>query len=220
MDYGGNVLRHGPVDAIRIDEPATDGNGEAPAKECPECQALIHAAYQLCPECGYEFPPPERAKHDAKASTASILSGEVTTIDYPVADISYSVHTKRDTEPGHPKTMRVEYLIGWHHYQSEWVCFEHTGYARHKAEAWWRRRSDVPVPDSAEDAVYFAEQGALASAKSITVRCVSGEEFDRIIGYELGEKPVYREPGWDDVEPAGESEPVFGGADDADEVPF
>ncbi|MFN7429950.1 MAG: DEAD/DEAH box helicase family protein, partial [bacterium] len=68
LDFGGNVLRHGPVDAIRI---ATDdrGDGEAPAKECPNCQALIAAGYQTCPQCGHQFPEPNRQQHEAKAST-------------------------------------------------------------------------------------------------------------------------------------------------------
>ena len=80
LDFGGNVLRHGPVDAIRI---ATDdrGDGEAPAKECPNCQALISAGYQTCPQCGHQFPAPHkpnRQQHEAKASTEGILSGQTT----------------------------------------------------------------------------------------------------------------------------------------------
>ncbi|MFO0492448.1 MAG: helicase-related protein, partial [bacterium] len=77
LDFGGNVLRHGPVDAIRI---ATDdrGDGEAPAKECPNCQALIAAGYQTCPQCGHKFPEPNRQQHEAKASTEGILSGQTT----------------------------------------------------------------------------------------------------------------------------------------------
>ena len=55
VGLGGNILRHGPVDALQIKEPGT-GAGKAPAKECPECQAVIHAAYATCPECGHEFP--------------------------------------------------------------------------------------------------------------------------------------------------------------------
>ena len=35
LDFGGNVLRHGPVDAIRIHRVNHRGNGEAPAKQCP-----------------------------------------------------------------------------------------------------------------------------------------------------------------------------------------
>ena len=33
LDFGGNVLRHGPVDQVRVTEPQGDGTGEAPA--CP-----------------------------------------------------------------------------------------------------------------------------------------------------------------------------------------
>ena len=46
--------------------------------------------------------------------------------------------------------------------------------------------------------MYFAEASALAETKSITVRSVTGEKYDNIVGYDLSEKPFYREPGWDD----------------------
>jgi len=63
LDFGGNILRHGPVDDLQIKE-SDQGDGEAPAKECPECQEVIHAAYATCPECGHEFPPCENCgKH-------------------------------------------------------------------------------------------------------------------------------------------------------------
>jgi DNA repair protein RadD len=210
LDYGGNVLRHGPVDAIKIKEPGSNGGGEAPAKECPQCHALVHAAYSLCPECGYEFPPPEKnTSHDSKASSESILSGEVSINEYPVQEVFYSVHEKRDAPPDAPLTMRVDYQVGWQQYHSEWICFEHDGYARRKAEVWWKQRCKLRVPDNIEDAVYFAQAGALAKTKSITVRSVSGEKFSRITGYDLGEKPDYREPGWDEEEIQTESSELF-----------
>ncbi len=188
LDYGGNILRHGPVDDLQIKTPGQSG-GEAPAKECPECQAVIHAAYAVCPECGYEFPPPEKENHDARASSAGILSGQVTDTEYDVTDVYYSVHTKRGAEADHPRTMRVEYRVGFDEHHSEWVCFEHTGYARGKAEAWWRARSNEPVPDTAERAVELAYAGALAETSAVTVRSVTGEKYDRIIAHKLGAIP-------------------------------
>ena len=70
LDFGENALRHGPVDQIRVRENGPSGNatGGAPAKECPECHALIAAGYTVCPDCGYEFPAREKANHDANAS--------------------------------------------------------------------------------------------------------------------------------------------------------
>ena len=43
LDFGGNVLRHGPVDQIRIPDRIPNGAGVAPAKECPQCSSLIAA---------------------------------------------------------------------------------------------------------------------------------------------------------------------------------
>lgn len=189
LDFGGNVLRHGPVDAIRITDAPNKGSGEAPAKECPQCHALIAAGYATCPECGHEFPPPERRRHEATADVAGILTGQVTISEYEVRRVYYSVHIKRDAPPDAPRSMRVDYEVGFNDMRSEWVCLEHSGYARQKAEAWWRMRSCLPVPDHIEDAVALADAGALADVLSIKVRSVAGEKYDRIVDYELSAKP-------------------------------
>lgn len=187
LDFGGNVLRHGPVDAIRL---TTDdrGEGEAPAKECPQCHALIAAGYQTCPECGHQFPEPNRQKHEAQASTEGILSGQTNREEHHVSETTYHVHMKR-SDPAAPLTMRVEYRAGFNRYFREWVCFDHTGYARTKAEAWWRARSVEPVPGGTEEAVELARAGALAPALSITVEKKAGEQFERVVAHRLGEKP-------------------------------
>jgi DNA repair protein RadD len=188
LDFGNNVLRHGPVDQIKVTQRES-GTGSAPAKECPECQAVIAAGFSACPDCGYVFPPPDRQKHDAKASEEGILSGQVTTTTYEVQDISYSVHVKRGADEDAPRTLRVDYLVGWNHYKSEWICLEHSGYARGKAVAWWKRRSSDPVPTTIERAVQIALGGGLAITNAITVRSVSGEQYERIIDYQLGPMP-------------------------------
>lgn len=206
LDFAGNILRHGPVDAVTVrDRPKGDATGEAPVKECPKCHSVIAAGYAVCPDCGYEFPPPEQPKHDAKASDASILSGQVTDTAFDVLDVTYSVHTKRGASEDAPKTMRVEYRVALDYWVSEWVCFEHTGFARRKAEQWWNQRSPDPVPDTAEEAVTIAEAAGVANAERITVRSVVGEQFDRIVGWELGPMP----------EPVGVHADV-----DLDDVPF
>ncbi len=207
LDFGGNVLRHGPVDQLHTKERHPGDGGETPVKECPECHALIAAGYTHCPDCGHAFPPPERKKHDATASDAGILSGQVTTTTYPVRAVRYGVHVKRGAGPDAPRTLRVDYEIGWQQYKSEWVCFEHTGYARQKAEAWWRKRATAPVPDTAQQALQIANSGDLASTTAITVRSVAGEPYDRIIDHEIG--PIPTAVG-----------ATVGTASDPEEVPF
>ncbi|MBL9030286.1 MAG: DEAD/DEAH box helicase family protein [Phycisphaerae bacterium] len=189
LDFGGNVLRHGPVDAIRVEQPGK-GDGVAPAKECPKCHALIAAGYQTCPECGHVFPEPQRRKHEATAASAGILSDQATRTEERVSETSYHVHYKRD-DPSAPPTMRVEYRLGFNRWQREWVCFDHppAGYARQKAEAWWRTRSHEPVPSTVEEAVELARAGALAPTLSITVERKAGEKYDRVVGHRLGDKP-------------------------------
>ena len=200
LDYGDNVLRHGPVDAVEIKGKRDSSNGSGPAKECPECFALIQAACTSCPYCGYEFPPAEpEERHNRHASTQDIISGEITDNEYDVQEVTYSVHTKRGADEYTPKTMRVEYQTGFNQWTSEWVCPEHTGWARQKFEKWWNERSSYPPPETARDAVALANDGALAETRAITVRSVEGERFDRVIRYELGFTPEYcPEPGWND----------------------
>lgn len=197
LDYGGNVLRHGPVDELRIDRRHnTKGDGQAPAKQCPECRALVSTGYSVCPVCGFIFPPPEKAKHDGKASLDGILSGQTTTEAFPVQHVYYRIHTKMGAEETDPKTMRVEYVLGLNHFVSEWICFEHTGWARQKAENWWRQRriKGSPeleakwggyVPKTSKEAVELAEAGELCKTKSIVVKTIAGERYQQVVGYEL-----------------------------------
>jgi DNA repair protein RadD len=214
LDFGGNILRHGPVDALEIKDRSS-GGGDAPAKECPRCQAVIHAAYAVCPDCGFEFPPRERQRHDREASTEGILSGAITDTEYEITETLYNVHIKRGAPEDYPRSMRVDYRVGFNQYVSEWICFEHTGYARAKAEAWWRARSREPVPDTVQEAVDLADAGALVKTLAITVRHVEGEKYDRIIRYSLGPIP----PRLEDPDPFDEGESVGCGISD-EEAPF
>jgi DNA repair protein RadD len=200
LDYGGNILRHGPLDMIKVKEPGSGKGGDAPAKKCPQCLALIHAGYTACPECGYVFPPKEsNDKMTQTASSAGVISGQVDYTDYEVLDVYYCVHEKRGADPDAPKTMRVDYQVGFNEFKSEWVCPEHTGYARGKFEKWWHERAALgcPMPRSAREAVSLANEGLLAAPESITVKTIAGERFERVTGFRLKERPIMREPGED-----------------------
>ena len=203
LDYGGNILRHGPLDMIKVKEPGSGKGGDAPAKKCPQCLALIHAGYTACPECGYVFPPKEsNDKMTQTASSAGVISGQVDYTNYEVLDVYYCVHEKRGADPDAPKTMRVDYQVGFNEFKSEWVCPEHTGYARGKFEKWWHERAALgcPMPRSAREAVSLANEGLLAAPESITVKTIAGERFERVTGFRLKERPVMREPG-EDLDP-------------------
>jgi superfamily II DNA or RNA helicase len=190
LDYGENTVRHGPIDAITVKKPG-EGEGEAPAKECPQCHAVVFAGLAVCTECGFEFPR-EDHKHKEKAGRAGVLSGEVTTTEYTVTDVRFYDHAKRDC-PEAPHTMRVEYEIQQFPPKvvKEWVCLDHEGYARQKAERWWRDRSLIPCPSSVDNGIALAKAGALAKTLRVTYREITGKPFGEIIGVEIAdEKPT------------------------------
>ena len=147
LDFAGNIARHGPIDAIKPKRPKAGEDGEAPTKACPECNSVVHAAVRECPDCGHLFPPP-RVQLDAQASTLDVLSSGKSQW-LPVTGVKYARHDK----PGKPPSLRVDYLTGLCSH-SEWVCFEHPGYARQKAVSWWARRAPgLLVPQLVDEAL-------------------------------------------------------------------
>jgi DNA repair protein RadD len=144
LDFGGNVLRHGPIDAVR---PKAKGEGgTAPAKECPQCQALVAIGVLICPDCGWEWPALEDRgpSHTAKAYTGAVLKSQEVPDWRPVAEVSYSRHQKA----GRPDSVRVRYQVGLVA-ADEWWCPEHGGYAAEKTwlrlrkAGWMGRRPDT-----------------------------------------------------------------------------
>ena len=192
LDYGRNIERHGPIDMIKVKEPGQGGGGPL-AKECPKCRSMVPLSVMLCPDCGYQWPriEAERTPHEATAAKVGILSGEVTVEKFPVQHTIYQVWEKRGAPPSSPKTVRVTYDVDYLTHYSEWLCPEHTGYARRKFEKWWREHAhpDCPVPRTAEEVCEHEFTGMLREVKEITVRFVSGQKYPEITGCELGDFP-------------------------------
>jgi len=132
-----------------------------------------------------------------------------------VLDTCYAVHEKRGADPDAPRTWRIDYQVGFHEFKREWVCPEHTGYAREKFIKWWRERAayGLPIPTTAREAVASASAGMLADPESITVKTIAGEKFAHVVGWRLKSRPVY-EPPPDTVRNAPDD--LY----DPDEIPF
>jgi len=222
LDFAGNIVTHGPVDLLRDagerkEKRKGNGSGDAPAKECPKCRELLAAAFRVCTECLYEFPEPE-IRHSATAGSDAPIS-ETTYNDYEVLGAECEVHFKKDYEPGDPRSVRIDYKIGMAHSISEWVCPEHTGFARKKFEGWWKMRSALPAPTVAEDVVLIFDVNGLPVTKSITVKETTGNRFPEIAAYKL-------KSGWDfdaaaeRAAMALEAPDVHGVVYDEEEIPF
>ena len=165
LDYGGNIRRHGPFDEPFLPGSKTkgDGTGEAPMKECPQCEAETLIASLVCAACGFEFPPPEK-KISVAADYAPVLAPPPEWL--AVDDVAYTHHQGRD---GKPDTLRVTYRTGLT-FHNEWVCFDHppSSYAARAAGLWWRRRTTEVMPEGVAEAA--ARAAGLAKPNAIRVR--------------------------------------------------
>lgn len=188
LDFAGNIIEHGPIDAIRAPRrPGEKAKGDVPMRECPQCPAILPVQVRQCPDCGYEFPREEHARHDATASAAPILSDEVVEPSrHEVSGVSYHLHEK----PGRPASLRVEYRCGLLRFR-EWVCLEHGGIPRAKAVSWWAKRAGpadhTGVPRTVEDALTRTD--ALATPTAIHVR--EHTKYPEIVSHEFEPDPLH-----------------------------
>jgi DNA repair protein RadD len=121
--------------------------------------------------------------HEEKADTVAQIISEPEV--FQVSMVRYYKHEKEGKTP----SLRVDYhLTGEGNLEpmiSEWVCLEHSGFARRKAEGWWAARCELEPPTSVDDALQVA--GVVAVPRSITA--VREGRFWRITGAEIEEIP-------------------------------
>ena len=190
LDYGGNIQRHGCVDAIRIKtQSGGDGNGDAPVRECPECHNVLPVSLSRCAECGYVFPMREpESKLDSTASKDGILSGQITEKEFSVLNVAYSKHYKKNGTPDDPPTLRIDYEVGINEFVSKWVCPEHKGWAwSNKFVPWWKQRTNLTPPTTVDEALYCSQY--LAIPQRLTVIEMAGQRFAEILEHDFTEKP-------------------------------
>ncbi|MTI13816.1 DEAD/DEAH box helicase [Sansalvadorimonas verongulae] len=183
LDYAGNVERHGPIDRISVDsirKKRKGEPGEAPMKECPECNSFVLAFTKDCPDCGYQWP--EKPQHEESASKAAVLASQIEAEWQNVEDVLYTVHQKKDKPP----SLRVTYRCGFDSY-SEWVCFEHSGFAQSKAQIWWFNRAgfQAPCPRTTADAIDKIEQQAVPFLIPSRILVRPEGKFNRIENYDM-----------------------------------
>lgn len=178
LDYGENIMRHGPIDKIEIRKNINTGKREvsvAPMKECPKCHELCILSAKICPVCDYEFT--EKDKHEQEASEKDILSKYKKPETLSIFNVKHWRHEKK----GKPDSMRVDYYLDSFDVVSEWVCIEHQGFARKKAEQWLKKHIDIP-PDmikTVDDALYMSSEFKVPEKVIVDYN----QRFPMVIGY-------------------------------------
>lgn len=157
LDFAGNTKRLGPINDPVLPRSRKLGQKQlrpAPVRICPACDAYVHAAMNTCPYCGEEFP--KSLKLAAQAGNDALIKEEVLPLieTYTVNMVSYTLHTKA----GKPNSMKVIYSCGMLTF-NEYVCFDHSAYAKKMAVDWWIRAygsysgAKMRIPTTTEEAL-------------------------------------------------------------------
>jgi DNA repair protein RadD len=220
LDYGENLKRFGSLDDPNYgrSSAAFTGTRTSPAenngrgKECPNCGQDVAARSAECEDCGFIFP----VKHESQADHESAITGQTPPETWTVNRVTWARHTKKGGGDA-PPTLRIDYDCtkgegDMKQTISEYICLEHTGYARTKAGLWWQARSLSYCPNDVSEAIDMLDRGACRMPVTITTE-MDGKYF-RIKSVEFAEdKPETWREADEPVELLSE-----GGFDD--DVPF
>jgi DNA repair protein RadD len=155
LDFAGNVLRHGLVDAVRgVHKDGDELANEPKAKECPKCQHLNPPGTKICQECEHAFPPP-KAPAVSRESKLSAKSVADRVMKYDADGEKWMTVTGAEFarhQDGIRPSIRFQYTLeGSDRKVSEWLQPEHPGWNGKKAQEIWRRRSVVGLPPRTTD---------------------------------------------------------------------
>ena len=219
LDYGGNRKRHGDPDsdeygyaqakeAVTSEELAAEKNSRG--RICVNCEADIPPGELACLDCGFR---PEIGKRGAPnhSDTADIEELK----DWEVQAIVYTRHEKKK-DPLAPPTLRATYTVTplgttgnlASETVSEWVCFQHSGFARTKAEQWWEKRSYHPIPETVDEALELINRHAIRPPSALeTTRDGKWRRVSETVFVDPRPEPeslqetaaIPADGGWDDV---------------------
>jgi len=145
LDYGDNIMRHGPIDL--------DDSGDIKLATCGNCENVFSRAVKKCPSCGTEIPPVQREMfaaeaerekkmHEAKAH-AGMLLNKPRWMD--VNGVTLRPHKKA----GKPPSLFVEFHCGMT-LVKHWMTLDYGDYCDIKGRKWLSDRS-LPIYDSTAD---------------------------------------------------------------------
>lgn len=129
LDYAQVVATLGFVnDPVVKTQKRGDGTGEPPAKVCPNCKEYVRLVDRACPECGYQFPEPERYFNAPAAG--EILGDRSAPVTKQVTKTTYDEYHAKSGN----LCIRITYHHGYADSTAEYLSFGHP-FAAAKARA-------------------------------------------------------------------------------------
>lgn len=205
LDYGGNIERHGPINAIRVRQKRNGRKSKIYlpiTKVCPKCNEVITALTFTCPACNYQFPKPE-LNIDETASSEDILRDETKpeVKEYNVLSVSYT-EPKEGKQEG-ARYMQVVYKVeGKRNAFRKFLGIEYSGYARTAFCKWFEKHVDSSIrevfggliPEScSEFQNLFIDNGAVAEPIRIKVKYYPDKEYPEVVGDVIEHFPTLEE---------------------------
>ena len=202
LDFGGNLSRHGCLDAANygVRSLQKNGDGHAPMKVCPGCNQENPASARVCRFCPVEFEVVERVPFKpSDADQNAVLQADAVERRQRIRVFNRDakLHRKRGWKEGDPISVRVTYLGDNPDnpdairkiYRSVFLFPEHKAFARNKSRTWFARRSVSAFPETAVELVELFRAGAVADDRELEF--VQDGEFWRLEDDEsvIGEIP-------------------------------
>jgi len=142
LDFAGNISRLGPINNVEVKTSKNKkGSGNPIVKTCPVCGCLHHPTVKTCFACGHVFE--FISKLTSTFSEEAVVQKPTEKKWLTVTKVLYDIHKKN----ARPDTLKVTYYCGLFTI-SEYICADHSGYAKYKADNWIRHRIDGTPPPS------------------------------------------------------------------------
>jgi DNA repair protein RadD len=130
--------------------------------------------------------PGREINHEEIADTESKILSEPEAFE--VVQVAWGRHSKREGTD----SLRVDYRCqrdegNMEERISEWICIEHEGFARRKAEQWWKAHCLSLCPNTIDEAIEYFERSAVALPSAIVAR--KEGKFWRVTHQTLGTLP-------------------------------
>lgn len=183
LDFGYNTAVLGPINDPKLPKKKGAKGGDAPVKTCKHdntreavgCGVWNHPSARHCVNCGAEFL--FEVKFDSKASNTEVLAGpyeKPVVNEYDVTRVTYDRHTKL----GRPDSIRANYYAGLRRFTS-YICPEHGGTPRRKAEDLWMRHGGGSLPKTTAECLPLLD----ALNKPAKIRVWENRKYPEILDW-------------------------------------
>lgn len=157
LDYGENIARHGPIDAINPGSKKKSNRKDldAPVKACPNCQEALPISMKVCPNCDHIFETEKGKNLETRPSDQSIVSDDNPKEDkyIPVFAVEVDLHIKKETGA---RSIMISYLEKnkFNPIVVQYLSVEGSEGARKVAYfTWIKFKTKMPLPTNASDGV-------------------------------------------------------------------